>query len=209
MKIIKLVMAMALLCTVMSIILLAQAGDSKAQVNLKVEVVPPAAPCSIGDTVFYDYNGNGMQDGGEGGISGITLNLYVDDGDGEFNPSGGTDDLVGSASTNASGYYEFTDLDPTETYWVDVVDGTLPAGLTLTAGNDPYGPISFEPEAEVQVLARDDADFGYRPTRLPPRGVGGEAYPVNKLAILTPWIALAAAIIAGATIVMRRRGAEG
>lgn len=35
--------------------------------------------------------------------------------------------------------------------------------------------------------------------------VGGEAYPVNKLAILAPWIALAAAITAGATIFMRRR----
>jgi hypothetical protein len=35
--------------------------------------------------------------------------------------------------------------------------------------------------------------------------VGGEAHTVNKLAILAPWIALAAAIIAGATIFMRRR----
>jgi hypothetical protein len=41
-----------------------------------------------------------------------------------------------------------------------------------------------------------------------PASVGGEAYPVNKLAILAPWIALAAAIIAGATIFMRRRRAQ-
>ena len=38
-----------------------------------------------------------------------------------------------------------------------------------------------------------------------PRPVGGEAYPVNKLAILAPWIALGMAIIAGATIFIRRR----
>jgi len=38
--------------------------------------------------------------------------------------------------------------------------------------------------------------------------VGGEAHTVNKLAILAPWIALAAAIIAGATIFMRRRRAQ-
>ncbi|MBN2186094.1 MAG: right-handed parallel beta-helix repeat-containing protein [Dehalococcoidia bacterium] len=38
-----------------------------------------------------------------------------------------------------------------------------------------------------------------------PIGVGGEAQPVNKLAILAPWIVLAVAIIAGAAIVVRRR----
>lgn len=38
---------------------------------------------------------------------------------------------------------------------------------------------------------------------LPP--IGGEAFPVNKLSILVPWIALGAAIIAGAAIFVRRR----
>ena len=38
-----------------------------------------------------------------------------------------------------------------------------------------------------------------------PPPVGGEAYPVNKLAVLAPWIALFAAIMAGAAIIWRRR----
>ena len=42
----------------------------------------------------------------------------------------------------------------------------------------------------------------------PPAPVGGEAYPVNKLAILAPWIALGMAIIAGSFIVTKRRRAE-
>ncbi len=42
-----------------------------------------------------------------------------------------------------------------------------------------------------------------------PIGVGGEAYPVNKIAVIAPWLALLAAIIAGATIVLRRRRAQG
>jgi hypothetical protein len=42
----------------------------------------------------------------------------------------------------------------------------------------------------------------------PPSPVGGEAYPVSKISLLAPWIALAAAIIAGASIFMRRRRAE-
>ena len=43
----------------------------------------------------------------------------------------------------------------------------------------------------------------------PPAPVGGEAYPVNKLAILAPWITVGMAIIAGSFIVMRRRRAQG
>ena len=37
--------------------------------------------------------------------------------------------------------------------------------------------------------------------------VGGQAYPVNKLGILAPWIGLIAAIVAGATVAIRRRRA--
>jgi hypothetical protein len=38
--------------------------------------------------------------------------------------------------------------------------------------------------------------------------VGGTAYPINKLAILAPWIALAAAVAVGIVIVARRRRAQ-
>jgi len=164
--------------------------------------------CLIGDTVFYDNNGNGMQDVGEAGISGVQLNLYRDDGNDEFNPSGGTDELVDSDTSHGSGYYEFTGLDCVEMYWIDVVDSSLPSGLTLTAGSDPCGLIGFYPEAEIQVLGYDDVDFGYQPAQLPPTSVGGEAYPVNKLAILVPWIALFAAVMIAAETMPRRRRAR-
>lgn len=39
--------------------------------------------------------------------------------------------------------------------------------------------------------------------------VGGEAYPVNKLLILMPWIAIGMAIIAVTTVILRRRRAQG
>jgi hypothetical protein len=42
-----------------------------------------------------------------------------------------------------------------------------------------------------------------------PPPVGGVAYPVNKLALMAPWIASIAAIVAGATIIWRRRRAQG
>jgi len=41
-----------------------------------------------------------------------------------------------------------------------------------------------------------------------PTGVGGEAYPVNKLGVLAPLIVLAGAIIAGTGIAIRRRKAQ-
>jgi len=41
------------------------------------------------------------------------------------------------------------------------------------------------------------------------QGVGGEAYPVNRLAILAPLIALGMAFIAGSFMILRRRRAQG
>jgi hypothetical protein len=41
-----------------------------------------------------------------------------------------------------------------------------------------------------------------------PVEVGGEVYPVNKLAVLAPWIALAAAIMVSVSIVVRQRRAQ-
>jgi len=52
--------------------------------------------------------------------------------------------------------------------------------------------------SDVEILVEDVAEV-----ILPP--IGGEAFPVNKLSILVPWIALGAAIIAGAAIFVRRR----
>jgi len=40
------------------------------------------------------------------------------------------------------------------------------------------------------------------------QGVGGETYPVNKMAILAPWIALGIAVVAGSSIALRHRKAQ-
>jgi hypothetical protein len=45
------------------------------------------------------------------------------------------------------------------------------------------------------------------PTPSPPPPVGGGAYPVNKLAILAPWLAIGIAILVASLIVVRRRRA--
>ncbi|MCK5528946.1 MAG: hypothetical protein KAI74_04630, partial [Kiritimatiellae bacterium] len=64
---------------------------------------------AIGDTIFWDANENGTMDYTEGGIEGVTVNLYVDvDGDGYYTP--GNDALYGSDVTDADGKYLFTAL---------------------------------------------------------------------------------------------------
>ena len=155
--------------------------DDKSVTGHCEPIALPAAIGSIGDTVFYDNNGNGVQDPGEPGIAGVKVELYKDDGNGLFNPTGGTDDLIGTRTTGGNGVYLFADLDPwcDEGYWVLVLENTLPPGVTLTTGSNPIGFICLE-----EGMSYDGADFGYQPAA----PVGGEAYPVDKLAILMQWI---------------------
>jgi len=80
---------------------------------------------------------------------------------------------------------------------------TSPLNLEVITLADTSGtPISYTEDDGIFTIPGG-------PTPTPPTGVGGTAYPPNKVAILAPWIALAAAIIAGATIFLRRRRAQG
>lgn len=106
------------------------------------------AQAAIGDTVYADANGNGVQDAGEPGYPNVTLVIWNA-------ADGGPGDIVTLAQTDAAGHYSFT-VTP-GTYYVQVTDdqGVL-TGLTLTGGANPAGPITV---ANGQTYA--DADFGY------------------------------------------------
>ncbi len=110
----------------------------------------------IGDRVWFDVNRDGEQQGGEEGIAGVDVRLYVDDGDGVFEP-GGDDTLSGTRTTNAEGGYGFFGLLAGD-YWVDPVESTLPTGFAATAGTPAQ---LFVPLASGQDI--DTADFGYAP----------------------------------------------
>jgi fimbrial isopeptide formation D2 family protein/uncharacterized repeat protein (TIGR01451 family) len=73
----------------------------------------------IGDRVWDDTNGNGRQDDGATGIVGATVQLL---------DAGGT--VVGTTTTVADGFYQFTGLVPGD-YSIQV----LPAGYTATPRN--------------------------------------------------------------------------
>ncbi len=85
---------------------------------------PSLAPCgSIGDRVWLDANCNGIQDGGEVGVAGVTVELYS-------LCSG--DALVGTDVTDGSGNYLFENLEDTIDYRVHFV---LPAGYEFAPQN--------------------------------------------------------------------------
>ncbi len=98
-----------------------EAPDGRSNLTVDFGFVPPA---SLGNLVFNDLNGNGLQDAGEPGVSGVTVTLY--DGAGVAIPG------VPPQVTDASGNYLFTSLPP-GTYTVGFTN--LPTGTTLTTAN--------------------------------------------------------------------------
>jgi uncharacterized repeat protein (TIGR01451 family) len=72
---------------------------------------------SIGDHTFLDTNRNGIQDGGEPALSGVTVTLKDSQGS-----------TIGVATTDSNGFYSFTDLRPQAAYTVTFAK----AGVTLT-----------------------------------------------------------------------------
>lgn len=78
----------------------------------------------IGDLVWYDSNQNGIRDEDEYGMGEMYVYLYLDDGDGVFEPEG-DDILIAQTMTDPDwegpnyGTYQFTNL-PAGQYWVTV-----------------------------------------------------------------------------------------
>ncbi|MBI5142647.1 MAG: hypothetical protein HZA20_10755 [Nitrospirae bacterium] len=124
--------------------------------SFHINIAPLAS--QIGDTVWHDINNNGVQDAGEPGIEGVTVDL--------LDPAGFVMDTV---TTDANGTYEFYGLTAGD-YFVDVDENTLPPGLTPTtplvgdAALDSNGPVDGG-AAPITLLTDSDVDqtidFGY------------------------------------------------
>jgi fimbrial isopeptide formation D2 family protein len=86
-------------------------------------------PARVGDVVWEDRNGDGVQDAGEPGQPGITIRLIDAGADGEL---GTADDVVvDSTVTDADGSYEFVGVRPGD-YGIEVDPSTLPTGAVLS-----------------------------------------------------------------------------
>ena len=116
---------------------------------------PPAGTAAIGDTVFYDRNDDGVQQGDEPGLADVEVLLYTPGPDGECNTA---DDVLQARTwTDRDGHYRFDGL-PAGVYCVKVVESTLP-NSALTLGShftNPHGPVNLAAGSEYL-----DADFGF------------------------------------------------
>ena len=88
---------------------------------------------ALGDFVWHDLDADGIQDVGEPGIGGVTVNLYACNGT-----------PLATTTTNGAGYYLFANLQPGE-YFVEFV---LPAGYFFSPqyqGGDPARDSDADP----------------------------------------------------------------
>jgi uncharacterized repeat protein (TIGR01451 family) len=122
-----------------------------------------AASGSIGDRVWNDADGDGVQGAGENGIAGVVLTLTGASRDGVF---GTADDTSASTTTDATGNYGFRGLPP-GAYRVTVDAGSLPDGLRPSYELDSSRNGSVELRLGLGE-ARRDVDWGYTSGALPP-----------------------------------------
>ncbi len=132
----------------------APAQDDEARVSIVT------SPTSLGDTVWYDTNANGVQDAGEPGLAGVTVTLA----------DPGPDNILGNGDdgpsvnviTDASGTYSIGNLAINRPYTVSVDTATLPGGLAETYDVDGLGSANTATVTIPDTTGRLDVDFGYR-----------------------------------------------
>ena len=103
---------------------------------------------NLGDRVWLDLNGDGVQDADEPGLPNVVIELTT--------PSS----AVITTTTGPDGYYSFIDLNP-GAYTVQVRTSTLPAGVTQTGDRDA----ALDHQTGVTIQSNSqivNADFGYQ-----------------------------------------------
>ena len=149
----------------------------RAESNLVANLDRTAAPSygflasrSLGDTIFYDLNGNGVQDAGDNGIAGVVVSLYGDtNGNGAINAG---EPLVGTVTTDANGKYLFSGLSNARY----VVSVPTPSGYSFTGpGTDSDGVTAGIQKGRQMTGANIlDVDYGFQ--SLNPRSVSGRVW---------------------------------
>jgi hypothetical protein len=109
---------------------------------------------TIGDTLFYDWNGNGVQDAIDEPMSGVQVQLLRADGS-----------VVSTQTTNTAGQYSFANQ-AAGVYTVRVVASTLPSGVYQTYDPDQVGTCTVcDSQSVVNLNGVNNLtrDFGYKP----------------------------------------------
>ena len=93
----------------------------------------PTGTASLGNYVWFDYNGNGIQDESPyDGVNGVTVGLYIDNGNGVADAA---DTLISTLATaddvnGFPGYYRFDGLAPGVPYYVGFTAPSIATGFT-------------------------------------------------------------------------------
>lgn len=103
----------------------------------------------IGDYVWNDANMNGIQDEGEEGVGGVTVNLYND-----------AEELITSAVTDEDGEYEFQEIDPGD-YYIEFVLPDDYMFSPMDEGDDDTIDSDADPETGWTELLTLEADMEY------------------------------------------------
>ncbi|NND93935.1 MAG: hypothetical protein HKN45_03665, partial [Flavobacteriales bacterium] len=119
---------------------------------------------NVGDYVFFDTDRDGIQDPGEEGVEGVTVNLISAGPDGEFHTL--DDVIVATEVTDADGLYLFEDVVP-GLYCIEFLTTTLPADYVFT-GEDQGGDDELDSDADefgktdpFTVVSGQDDDLSY------------------------------------------------
>ncbi len=122
--------------------------------------VPATGSAVIGDFLWSDADGDGVQDAGELGISAVTLELLGPGPDGVL---GTADDVAVATTTTApDGRYFFTGISPGQ-YQVSVTDtGGMLSGYTPTSGPQSQGSYTSAPLTVAAGQVVSNTDFGFR-----------------------------------------------
>ena len=130
---------------------------------------------TLGDRVFNDFDNNGIQNGTEPGLAGVTVTLTGTDSSGNA--------VTQTTTTSATGTYSFTGLPASNPVGYTVAISNLPAGFTPTT---PTGAPSLSQTVVFPSGANiDTVDFG---VRQPPVTIGnlvfrddvGDGNPAGK-----------------------------
>lgn len=126
--------------------------------------VDPVCYASIGDFVFQDDNGNGIQDGTENGLGFVSIDLSGTDEDG--NP------VALNTSSNAAGQYQFSNLLPGNYQLTFSAVGNYEFSPANAGGNDDLDSdpdASTGTTASISLAAGEDItniDAGYVPVEV-------------------------------------------
>ncbi|MEY4903725.1 MAG: hypothetical protein RLZZ292_1540, partial [Bacteroidota bacterium] len=126
-------------------------GMGKAAGLGDIELFASPAPIEIGNRVFTDTDSDGIQDANEAGINAVTVKLYK------------ASIEVASTTTNSSGQYLFTNVDPNTTYEIKILAASFPVGKSVTTANVGGGAAGSAPDMRDSdaTLSSGDAVITY------------------------------------------------